>query len=396
MSNMEKSQTQTPMPAWITWLLAIACGLIVANIYYAQPLIGPISASLHLSPQAAGVIVTMTQVGYGLGLLFLVPLGDLFENRRLILSILTLDIVALLAAGLAVQPTLFLGAALLIGFGSVAVQILVPYAVHLSPEALRGRAVGNVMSGLMLGIMLARPVASLVTQVSSWHVIFLASAVVMVVLGLVLRRALPQRVPTPRPRYRELLASMWHLALTTPVLRRRALYQACLFASFSVFWTVTPLWLASPAFGLSQGGIAIFALLGVAGAIAAPLAGRMADRGWTRAGTFTAIIAVGSAFVLTRIGTPHASLAMLVLSAFVIDFGVSANLVLGQRAIFSLHAGHRSRLNGLFMATFFLGGATGSALGGWAYARGGWSLASWIGVALAGVALLYFLTERRR
>ncbi|HEX7814111.1 MFS transporter [Dyella sp.] len=389
----EAGANHAPMPAWITWLLATACGLIVANIYYAQPLAGPISTSLGMSPQMAGTIVTMTQVGYGLGLLFLVPLGDLFENRRLVFCALALDIVALVAAGVAFSPVMFLVAALFIGFGSVAVQVLVPYAAHLSPEATRGRAVGNVMSGLMLGIMLARPVASLVTQLSSWHVIFIASAAIMVLLGVVLWRALPQRMPSPRPRYRELLASMGHLALTTPILRRRALYQACLFAAFSIFWTVTPLWLASPAFGLSQGGIAIFALLGVAGAIAAPLAGRMADRGWTRAATLIAMLAVGIAFALTRI---DASLVLLVLAAFVIDFGVSANLVLGQRAIFALNPAHRSRLNGLFMATFFLGGAAGSGLGGWAYAHGGWPLASWLGIGLTGAALLYFATEPRR
>ncbi|NUU43724.1 MFS transporter [Tardiphaga robiniae] len=379
----------------MTFLLAAACGLIAANVYYAQPLAGPISAALGLSPQATGLIVTLTQIGYGAGLLLIVPLGDLIENRRLTLIMLGVATLGLLGAALSPHALPFLIAALFIGLGSVAVQVLVPYAAHMAPEASRGRVVGNVMSGLMLGIMLARPVSSFIAELSSWHAVFFLSAGAMIVLALVLSHALPRRMPTSKLRYGELLASMGHLAVTTPILQRRALYHACLFGAFSLFWTTTPLLLAGPEFHLSQGGIALFALAGVAGAVAAPIAGRIADRGWSRPATAVAMLAVAGAFLMTHIAPEGSTLALglLVAAAILLDFGVSANLTLGQRAIFSLSAEFRSRLNGLYMATFFVGGAVGSAAGGWAYAQGGWTLASWVGFAFPVVAVVYFATE---
>lgn len=380
---------------WLTFLLATACGLIVANIYYAQPLAGPISASLGLSPNATGLIVTLTQIGFTAGLLLIVPLGDLMENRRLVLVAIAVAALGLLAAGLSSHALSFLAAALFIGLGSVAVQVLVPYAAHMAPEAVRGRVVGNVMSGVMLGIMLARPAASFITEVSSWHMVFFLSAGAMIVVGLVLSRALPQRVPRATISYGALLVSMARLAATTPILQRRALYHACLFAAFSLFWTTTPLLLAGPAFQLSQGGIALFALAGVAGAVATPIAGRAADRGWSRPATAFAMLCVAVSFLITDIAPEGSTLALgfLVAAAVLLDFGMSANMAVGQRAIFTLSADLRSRLNGLYMATFFVGGAIGSAVGGWAYANGGWPLTSWIGIAFPIAALLYFLTE---
>jgi predicted MFS family arabinose efflux permease len=376
-------------------LLACACGLIVANLYYAQPLIGPISVALGLEPGAAGLIVTLAQVGYGLGLLFIVPLGDRLENRRLVLVLVGLCALALAGAGYAPSAAAFLASALLIGLTSVSVQVLVPYAAHLAPEAQRGRVVGNVMSGLMLGIMLARPVASFVAQMTSWPVIFRLSALLMIAVGVALARLLPPRHPPAALSYRALLGSMATLARTLPVLRRRALYQACMFGAFSLFWTTAPLLLAGPAFGLTQGGIALFALAGIAGAVASPIAGRIADRGWIRPATALAMACAVAAFAMTWLRPPGAplSLALLVAAAIVLDFAVSANMILSQRAIFALAPEVRSRINSVYMTTFFTGGAIGSALGGWAFARGGWPLASAIGMALPLLAALYFATE---
>lgn len=391
------AKPEQAVSAWMMLLLAFACGLIAANIYYAQPLAGPIGAALGLSPGATGLIVTLTQIGYGAGLLFIVPLGDLLETRRLVLTLIGLATLSLLAAALSTHPLPFFAAILCIGLASVAVQVLVPYAAHLAPEAVRGRVVGNVMSGLMLGIMLARPVSSFIAQFSSWHTVFFLSAAAMTLLALMLRMALPLRKPISTLSYRKLLASMGHLMRNTPILQRRALYQACLFAAFSLFWTTTPLLLAGPEFKLSQGGIALFALAGVAGAIASPIAGRFADRGWSKPATAFAMLAVAAAFLITHIGAHGSPLALglLVAAGILLDFGVTTNLVLGQRAIFVLGAEYRSRLNGLYMATFFAGGALGSALGGLAFAHGGWLLASCLGFALPVAALLYFLTEQR-
>ncbi|HEY4073742.1 MAG TPA: MFS transporter [Herbaspirillum sp.] len=395
-ANAISNQTEAPaISGATTFLLAMSCGLIVANIYYCQPLIGPISAALGMSPQAAGLIATLTQLGYGLGLMLLVPLGDLLENRKLVLSIMGIGTIASLAAASVSHSLPFLLACLFIGIGSVSVQILVPYAAHLAPEAIRGRVVGKTMSGLMLGIMLSRPAASLITDLSSWHVVYILSAVIMVVLGLVLRRSLPVRQPVHNLNYGALLASMGHLFAQTPVLRRRGLYHAALFGAFSLFWTTVPLLLASPTYGLSQTGIALFALAGVAGAIAAPIAGAVADHGWSRPATGFAIVLAAFAFLMTQFATPGSTLALglLVASAILLDFGATANLVLGQRAIFILGASLRSRLNGLYMTIFFIGGAIGSALGAWSYARGGWSFTAWVGFAMPVVILPFYATE---
>ncbi|MEN7528153.1 MULTISPECIES: MFS transporter [unclassified Cupriavidus] len=383
--------------AWITPLLAVACGMIVANLYYAQPLVGPIAQALHLSPEVAGLIVTLIQIGYCVGLLLLVPLGDIVENRKLVLTLVAGCAVALLAASLSTHAGVFLVAGCAIGLCSVAVQVLVPFAAHLAPEHMRGRAVGNVTSGLLMGIMLARPVAGLVSDAFGWHAIFAASAVAMVLLAVVLARKLPQRRPAPGVHYIALLGSMIHLLRTEPVLRRRAAYQASMFGVFSLFWTTTPLYLAGPAFRMSQTGIAIFALVGVAGAVAAPMAGRYADRGHSRQMTALALALGAGSFLLSRLGVEGSTLSLLSLTAaaILLDFAVSTNLVIGQRAIFALSEAHRSRLNGLYMAIFFVGGAIGSSVGAWAFARAGWPLASWIGFALPALALLYFRTERR-
>ncbi|NGZ87603.1 MFS transporter [Duganella aceris] len=391
---MSKLEEQDISPGMVM-LLATATGLIVASLYYAQTLVGPISASTGLSPEAAGLIVTLTQIGYCLGLLFIVPLGDLLENRRLIVTGLLFTSAMLVMAAFSSSAWMFLTAALGIGLGSVAAQIIVPFAAHLSKEATRGVTVGKVVSGLLLGIMLARPVASLVADAANWHVVFGGAAVIVLAVALVLRVKLPQRTPAATISYPTLLASLWHLFLKTPLLRRRAAYHAGLFGSFSLFWTVTPLMLAGPQFHLSQTGIAIFALVGMAGAVASPIAGRLADQGHTLTATAAALAlgVVGFALPLLVPGSRNVALAVLVLASIVLDMGVAANLVLGQRAIFTLGAEVRSRLNGVYFALFFAGGALGSALGGWMFAAHGWHAALLTGMAFNAAALLYWVTE---
>jgi len=386
---------ETAMPAWMTLLLATACGLIVANLYYAQPLIGLIAPAIGLGPTASSLIVTLTQLGYCAGLVLLVPLGDVVENRRLTLLTLGGAILALGVAAFAPSTPWFLASALAIGLGSVAVQMLVPIAAHLAPDASRGRVVGNVMSGLLLGIMLARPVASMVADAFGWRVLFGASAVVMVIVAGALRVLLPQRRPAGDHGYVALIASLWTLLRQTPVLRRRAAYQANLFAAFSLYWTAVPLELSGPSFGLTQRGIALFALAGAAGAVAAPIAGRVADRGWSRIATGVSLAAVAVAFLLARWGSAG-SMAALLAAGVLLDLGVQANLVLGQRAIYALGASARSRLNGIYMALFFGGGAIGSAVASLAYTTGGFALVSWIGLAFPVTALLIYATEFSR
>ncbi|CUI08623.1 transporter, putative [Janthinobacterium sp. CG23_2] len=385
------------MSSGMVLLLAVAAGLIVANLYYAQTLVGPISRATGLSAGAAGLIVTLTQIGYTLGLLFIVPLGDVLENRRLVIGALLLTAIALLTAAFCTSGWVFLAAALAIGLGSVAAQVLVPFAAHLTREATRGQVVGKVVSGLLLGIMLARPVASLVADASNWHVVFGGAAVLILVLAAVLRVKLPQRVPQSALPYARLIGSLWTLFKATPVLRRRAAYQAGLFGAFSLFWTVTPMMLSGPQFQLSQTGIAIFALVGMAGAIASPIAGRLADAGKTLPATGVALALGVSAFALPLLipGSRDVALAVLVVASIILDMGVAASLVLGQRAIFGMAPEVRSRLNALYLALFFAGGALGSALGGWVFATYGWHTVLLAGMAFPALGLGLWLSELR-
>lgn len=374
-------------------LMALACGVVVANIYYAQPLVGLIGPAVGLSPETASLVVTLTQVGYGAGLVLLVPLGDLLENRRLVVVTLCSTVVALLVATVAPTASLFLMAAFLIGVTSVAVQMLVPLAAHMAPEASRGQVVGNVMSGLLLGILLARPVSSLIADSLGWRAVFGLSAVVMVGFAVLLWRVLPQRRPRGQSSYGALLGSLGRLLVRTPVLQRRTVYQTMMFASFSLYWTSVPLLLMGAPFHLSQRGIALFALSGAAGALVAPIAGRIADRGWTRPATGFALAMAALSFFVARAG--EGSIALLVLAGLLLDMGVQMNMVLGQRAIYSMGAETRSRMNAIYMAIFFLGGAAGSALAGYAFAVGGWAPVTWIGFAFPAVGLLFYLTEFR-
>ncbi|HWJ94883.1 MAG TPA: MFS transporter [Telluria sp.] len=381
----------------LTLLLAVAAGVIVANLYYAQTLVGPISQSTGISADAAGLIVTLTQVGYCLGLLFIVPLGDRIENRKMIVTGLVVTAAALVLAALATSAVAFLAAALLIGLGAVVAQVLVPFAAHLSPEASRGQTVGKVVSGLLIGIMLARPLASLIADVAGWHTVFGLAAVSLVALAVLLQFKLPTREPASTHRYPQLLASLWHLFRTTPVLRRRAAYHAALFGAFSLFWTTAPLILASDRFALSQTEIALFALVGMAGAVASPVAGKLADGGHSRSATGAALLLGVLAFVvalLAPVSRPVA-LACMVAASIVLDMAVAANLVLGQRAIYMLGAEVRSRLNGLYFALFFAGGAVGSSAGGWLQARHGMHGAMLGGLLLCALGLAYWLTELR-
>ena len=259
----------------LTVVLAAACGLTVANIYYAQPLLDLIAGDFRVSQGSAALIVMVTQLGYALGLLLLAPLGDLLENRAMSSRTLLATAAALFLAAVAPSFGVLLAASVLIGITSVVVQILVPLAAHLAPAEQRGRLVGRVMSGLLLGILLARTVASLVAAHGGWRSIYLISGALMLALSLTLLRVLPHRRPAQRTSYVRLMASIVSLVRTEPVLRRRAISQALMFGAFSGFWTSIAYQLVDT-HHLSQTGVGVFALVGAGGAAAAPIAGWLA------------------------------------------------------------------------------------------------------------------------
>ncbi|WP_370740965.1 MFS transporter [Streptomyces sp. Ncost-T10-10d] len=382
------------MPGWLIALLAVASGMTVANLYYAQPLLSSLSDVFHTSTATTGALITLTQVGYVIGMLFLVPLGDRLEKRNLITALLTVTTLALLAAGLATSFPMLLIASLVSGATSVVAQILVPFAASLAPDHARGRIVGRVMSGLLTGILLSRTLSSLVSDLAGWRTVFLGSAALMALLAVALRAALPEHAPTTTIPYHHVLRSTVRLVRTHPALLRRGLYQAAMFGAFSAFWTTVSFVLTGPGFHYSPVGVGVFALVGAAGAAVAPFAGHWADRGLVRPVTGIAFVVAAVSFALAGFGG-H-SVILLALAAILIDMAVQATLILGQHTVYQLDPDARARLNSAFIAMFFAGGAAGSQLGSTVYHAWGWSAVAALGAALPLVALLYWATERRQ
>ncbi len=363
----------------ITWALAVACGLTVANLYYSQPLLEVIAQSFHVSRGSASIVVTATQLGYAIALALVLPLGDLLENRTLACRTLVGTAVALAVAAVVPDFGWFLAMSVLIGITSVVAQILIPFAAHLAPPEQRGRFVGQVMSGLLLGILLARTLSSLVAAAFGWRTIYVISAVLMLALSAVLLKVLPTRRPPHTGSYFSLLASVGHLIATQPMLRRRALVQGLQFAAFSSFWTSIAYELIGR-FGFSQAGVGIFALVGAAGAAAAPLAGRLGDRGLGHLSRLGAIVLGVLSMVLAGIGA--SSVVALAVAAVLLDLAVQGHQVLGQRDIYALSEDSRARINTVYMTTVFIGGAIGSAVSGVLFQRYGWTSVCVFGGAL--------------
>lgn len=391
---MNHHQKNNPkMSRWLTFLLAASCGCIVANLYYTQTLVPLVGHYFHLDLSVASFIVTLTQTGYGIGLLFIVPLADLLENRRLIVGLLCITFTFLIGLVLIKSSSLFLSFCFLLGLSSVSAQIIVPCAAHLSSPENRGRAVGNVMSGLFLGIMLARPLSSLLADFFSWKAIFIFSALLMLTLIVLLHFFLPKRQPEHQLSYGKLLYSMLVILKEHPILQRRSIYHAILFGIFSLFWTSIAMLLMSDSYHYSQAQIALFAFVGAIGACTAPIAGWIADKGWTKPATGIAISLVAVSCIIAKYQDSY-SIVALIIAALLLDMGVSCNAILGQRAIYSLAPEIRGRLNGLYMAIFFTGGAIGSSLTGYLYSQGGWNAVMNAGLIMSLSAFVYYLTEK--
>ncbi|MFD9000156.1 MFS transporter [Streptomyces sp. NPDC059582] len=381
------------MPGRLVALLAVASGLTVANLYYAQPLLSTLRDVFHTSTATVGLLITITQIGYVVGMIFLVPLGDRLEKRRLVTVLLAVTTLALVAAGTATGFPMLLIASLVSGATSVVAQILVPFAAGLAPDHARGRIVGRVMSGLLTGILLSRTLSSLVSHAVGWRAVYLGSAVLMALLAVALHRALPRHAPTTDIPYHHVLRSTLRLVRTHPVLLRRGLYQAAMFGAFSAFWTTVSFLLTGPEYHYSAVGVGLFALVGAAGAAVAPLAGRWADRGLARPVTGAAFVVAAAGLALA--GPGQHEIVLVALAAVLLDMAVQTTLILGQHTIYRLDSSARARLNSAFIATFFVGGALGSQLGSIAYHAAGWSAVTVLGAGLPVLALFYWTTERR-
>ncbi|MEU5092679.1 MFS transporter [Streptomyces sp. NPDC021356] len=383
---------QQALPGWLVVLLATSCGLTVANLYYAQPLLEMLRRAFQLQDSTAGLLSTLTQLGYAAGMVFLVPLGDRIENSRLVSVLLTVTALAMAAGGLAPTFTVLLIAALVAGATSVVAQVLVPYAADLAPDHLRGAVVGKVMSGLLAGILLSRTVGSLLADVAGWRTVYLVSAALMAILALVLRRALPHRAPTSTDPYTALLRSTARLIRVHPQLRRRSFYHACMFAAFSAFWTTISYVLTTAPYNYSQLQVGLFALVGAAGALVAPLAGRLADRGLAH--QLTPVTCLLASATLIWAGLAAHQILVLAAAAVLLDCAVQCSLIFGQHTIYQLDADARARITSVYIATFFIGGATGSQLGTLAHHLSNWHTVTLTAAAFPAIAALAWTTDR--
>jgi predicted MFS family arabinose efflux permease len=373
-------------------LLAVACGATVANLYYAQPLLHPIAQALHSSSSTAALLVTASQVGYAAGLVLLVPLGDIVHRRRLVCRMLIVAALALVAAAIAPGLGLLAIAIGVAGVTSTVAQVLVPFASSLASEDERGRVVGQVMSGLLTGILLARTFSGLVAAATSWRVVFWFAAAAMVTLSVALWRVLPDLEPPEHQPYPRLLASVWSLVREEPLLRVRMVFGALGFAGFSVLWTTLALLLSRPPFNYGEGVIGLFGLAGLAGAISAQSAGRAADRGGSAiaTGAFLALIAAGWALLAAG----STSVVALIVGIAVLDLGVQGQHILNQTLIYGLRPEARSRLTTAYMTGNFACGAIASASAAAVWNAGGWGAVCALGGGLSGLALLVWLAGR--
>lgn len=362
----------------LVFLLACTAGLGVATLYYNQPILGVLATDFHATAGEIGYIPTLTQIGYTIGILLLAPLGDRYDRRRVILSkILMLGLGLLVMA--ATQSLTQLGAAsVVIGIAATLAQDCVPAAATLAPEARRGQIVGSVMMGLLLGILLSRVVSGVVAEALGWRTMFVLAAVAVGVLGLVAHRRLPAFAPTTDLPYHTLLGSLLTLWRRHAELRRAAIAQGFLCAAFSAFWSTLAIMLHEPPFSYGSAVAGCFGLAGAAGALAAPIAGRIADRYGPEA-----VTQLGAALVLVSFAgfaiAPQ-SLWWLIAGTLLFDLGIQASMVAHQSIIYRLDPAARSRLNALLIGSMFTGMAGGSALGSLALLHAGWR-----GVALFAV-----------
>ncbi len=377
--------------------MTFATGVIIANNYYAQPLEAALAEAFHAPSSAIGAVLTLIQLSYALGLATLVPLGDLLERRRLVVTMLAMTVLGQLVVAVAPGLGVLAAAAAMVGLTTVAAQVLIPFAAHLAPEGRQGKVISTVMSGLLVGVLLSRVVAGVVSQLLGWRSVFVLGAALTAVAVVLLWRTLPVLPVETRMAYPALLRSVLSLVREEPVLRWRMVYSASSYAAFGALWTSIGFLLAAPPHNLSDAAIGLFALFGVAGAVAARFAGRLADRGWAHraVGGFLVITVLSWVPIWFGAGAGIGALVLLAVGLLAFDLGVQGVHVSNQTIIYALRPDARSRVNSAYMTSYFLGGAAGSGLSALLYTSHGWTGVCVLGAALPTVGLALWLVDTR-
>jgi predicted MFS family arabinose efflux permease len=383
---MKEEKSISPL---LVWLMAIGSCLSVSNIYYNQPLLADMLKTFHASQKEIGMVPLCTVLGYGFGLLFVVPLGDMMEKKRTILQSLVLAFIFLLLVCFSVNLTMLLISSFFLGVFSIIPQLLIPFAAHLAKPEERGKVVGTVMSGLLIGILLSRTLAGFIDIHGGWRIVYGMASVFMVILFLGLWKGLPSYTPEFKGHYGDLLISVWEMAKKYPSLRESAGIGFFLFAALNLFWSTLIFILKIPPYHFDADTAGLFGLIGAAGALAAPIFGRITDRRGTRPVIILGIVLEFISFILLYALGMH--LWILIVFVFLMDLGQQGTHISNQTRIFSLDPNARSRVNTVYMFTAFMGGALGSGLGATALSMGGLKGISLAGLALVMMALICFL-----
>jgi predicted MFS family arabinose efflux permease len=377
------------LPSRLLWAMATAAGIGIANIYYNQPLLDQMQATFEVSSKEIGWAPTLTQFGYAIGMLLLVPLGDMFQRKRLVVLFSVFG--ALGAFGIAVSPNVMslLVVSFLFGLATMTPQLLVPFAAHLAPQERKGKVVGFMVSGILLGILLARTVAGFVGAALGWRAMFFLAAAVLALTAATMAKMLPRTEPTYRGRYLGLLGTVWHLIRDQPVLREACLFGAMLFGSFMVFWSSLIHLMESPTFHLGPRAVGLYGLLGAAAALLSPVIGGMADKASPRRITGVMILLAISSYAIFYYG--QTSLLVIGVGVLVMDVGVQLGHVTNQGRIFKLVPSAQSRIQTAYMFCYFTGASVGSALGAAAWSRFGWGGVCGAAVLMLAVAAVRWL-----
>lgn len=373
-------------------IMAAAGGIVVANLYYAQPLLSEIARTFKVSEGSIGIVAMLTQMGYATGMFFILPLGDIKERRGLIVLMLYLASAALLLMSYSFNIPILLFAAFAVGFTSVVPQLIVPLAAQLANPRDRGKIIGTVMSGLLIGILLSRTFSGIVGQAFGWRVVYRIGTILMILLATMLKVSLPITKPTSDLKYSSLLKSLWDILKEESVLREASINGAMMFATFSAFWTSLIFLLESPVYKLGPQAAGLFGLVGVGGALTAPLVGRLADKKSPRFTVGIAIVISTLAYIcFWALGF---KIWGLIIGVIFLDLGTQSGLVSNQSRTQALNAEKRNRINTIFMVSYFLGGSLGSILGAYSWARYGWTGVCITGLIFQLIAIIAHVKRR--